>query len=143
MLPYSHYFPFRDGTRPVTVNSPRDSPVSVPVGTYEGLSDRARSMGHYPFSTTTTTATPPVPPFPSPPSTPTDRYREPPSPQPPGRSTHTFGEGTCYPGCKSDLHSTGTSEIPLSSPLCGLLRDLPFEEIVDLAYMFNYNDDER
>ena len=56
---------------------------------------------------------------------------------------HTFGEGTCFPGCKSDLHSSVTQDIPLTSPLCGSLRDLPFDRIVDLAYMFNYNDDER
>ena len=59
------------------------------------------------------------------------------------RTAHTFGDGTCYPGSRSDLHNTIVSELPLSSPLCGLLRDLHFEEIVDLAYMFNYNDDER
>ena len=56
---------------------------------------------------------------------------------------HVFGEGTCFPGRKSELHSTVSRSIPLTSPLCGLLRDLPFEKIVDLAYMFNYNDDER
>lgn len=56
---------------------------------------------------------------------------------------HTFGEGTCFPGSKSELHNSVTRDILLTSPLCGSLRDLPFDRIVDLAYMFNYNDDER
>ena len=153
----------------MAVSSTRDPSVSVPTGTYEGLSDRARSQSntplppHHPnnptltpqnaFSTSFSFLSPPASPSPRNPSS-SNLYNEfpsydpnhpdaPASTGPRGRAAHTFGEGTCYPGCKSDLHSTVSRDIPLTSPLCGLLRDLPFEEIVDLAYMFNYNDDER
>jgi hypothetical protein len=81
----------------------------------------------------------------NPPNTPHDNTNSAnnnsPPPLPP--RGHIFGDGTCFPGCKPALHNTYSKEIPLTSMLCELLRELPFEEIVDLACMFNYNDDER
>ena len=135
------FWNIRDGTRPVGVNSVRDTKSLVPQD--GGLSDRARSQCRSP----TSTSPPPSPRiserfFPSNPVPPSS-HTEQTSPTSPVRTAHTFGDGTCYPGCKTDLHSTLTNELSLTSPLCGLLRDLPFQEIVDLAYMFNYNDDER
>ena len=135
----------RNGTHPVSVGSVRESGNVVPSdSTYEGLADRARSLYRAP-----TSSIPPISPMVPEPDTPLDSTHPCPqgddqiSPTSPVRTAHTFGDGTCYPGSRSDLHNTIISELPLSSPLCGLLRDLHFEEIVDLAYMFNYNDDER
>ena len=135
----------RNGTHPVSVGSVRESGNVVPSdSTYEGLADRARSLYRAP-----TSSIPPISPMVREPDTPLDSTHPCPqgddqiSPTSPVRTAHTFGDGTCYPGSRSDLHNTIVSELPLSSPLCGLLRDLHFEEIVDLAYMFNYNDDER
>ena len=135
----------RNGTHPVSVGSVRESGNVVPSdSTYEGLADRARSLYRAP-----TSSIPPISPMVREPDTPLDSTHPCPqgddqiSPTSPVRTAHTFGDGTCYPGSRSDLHNTIISELPLSSPLCGLLRDLHFEEIVDLAYMFNYNDDER
>ena len=135
----------RNGTHPVSVGSVRESGNVVPSdSTYEGLADRARSQHRAP-----TSSIPPISPMIPEPDTPLVSTHPCPqgddqiSPTSPVRTAHTFGDGTCYPGSRSDLHNTIISELPLSSPLCGLLRDLHFEEIVDLAYMFNYNDDER
>ena len=52
-----------------------------------------------------------------------------------------FGDGTIYPGTKSCLHSSLLDEIPMKSTLCGLLDELPFQEVADLAHMFNYDDE--
>ena len=137
----------RNGTYPVGVGSVRDSGNTVHLdSTYEGLSDRARSQ-HSPGPRTPSVSAisprvgePDILLGPVPLSTQGQDQTAPPILV---RTAHTFGDGTCYPGSRSDLHNTIISELPLSSPLCGLLRDLNFEDIVDLAYMFNYNDDER
>jgi hypothetical protein len=60
------------------------------------------------------------------------------------KELHPLGEGTVFPGKPGRLHSLSAREIPNDAALKNLLqRDLPFEEIVDLAYMFNYHDDAR
>jgi hypothetical protein len=57
---------------------------------------------------------------------------------------HPLGEGTVFPGRPGRLHGSFARELPNDSALRNLLmRELPFEEIVDLAYMFNYHDDAR
>ena len=58
-----------------------------------------------------------------------------------GENRRAFGDGTIYPGTKSCLHSSLLDEIPMKSTLCGLLDELPFQEVADLAHMFNYDDE--
>ena len=58
-----------------------------------------------------------------------------------GEKRRAFGDGTIYPGTKSCLHSSLLDEIPMKSTLCGLLDELPFQEVADLAHMFNYDDE--
>lgn len=54
-----------------------------------------------------------------------------------------LGDKTVFPGCPGRVHSSIAHEIHKDSELRHQLRELPFHEIVDIAYMFNYEDDEE
>lgn len=54
-----------------------------------------------------------------------------------------------FPGCRGPLHhadmrvknADGVAGIPMTDPLCRLLNELSFEDILCLAYMFNFRED--
>lgn len=56
---------------------------------------------------------------------------------------HEIGERTLFPGQIGPLHNLVNSEIQEHSELNRLLHPLPFEELVDKSYLFNYKDDSR
>jgi hypothetical protein len=52
-----------------------------------------------------------------------------------------MGVGKIFPGRPGQLHHSTAREISNQSPLKSLLRELGFEETVDLSYMFNFHND--
>lgn len=45
-----------------------------------------------------------------------------------------------FPGCCGPLHQSTKKEVDLISPDCDLFKELPFQEMVRMAYMFNFNE---
>jgi len=56
---------------------------------------------------------------------------------------HEIGESTVFPGQQNQLHASQNNEIKEDSELLRLLKSFSFEEITDMAYLFNYKDDVR
>jgi hypothetical protein len=56
------------------------------------------------------------------------------------REVKEFELWAVFPGCSGPLHPTVSREVLLESPFSALFNDLSFDQILSLAYMFNFQE---